>query len=472
MLLHCVVKFRSLNMSDSPVNCAGCSKELKFNSILKHLSHKTSCKAKYSDADLKELTEKCKKLSEVKKSSWKKKDYANKKEEFSNKNSLYRKKLSMVACRGELQRKYNYFNETRGELIRNLPLNDSSGSKSKINEKSIEEMMQSKFDELMELIRFNLKNFETHDEAELLNRIRKEWRKLEDEIDEILNQSPSIQNATKEQPSSSQKADQISNKVMCKSCEKSFEENGIFKHVSNMPSCKKMYELNGELEVLKANALKRKKKRDHEYYMNERENRAQEYQNRKKEYEFFKKFELFEKKQEDFESSYQRSLERAKRLFVLWRGEDWKGMEGERCRKEIERLRKSGNAEVIDDMVQIEKLIDNKINELEKCLEEVAIEVKEITGNWVFDEAEKWQKDWLEDCRVKQSMFQCVEHHIEEEIESLYVTAVQLLKDSATKIGQEIEPDRKDHELYKPMRWKRSYYLNGHFFVPRNVILK
>ena len=186
----------------------------------------------------------------------------------------------------------------------------------------------------------------------------------------------------------------------------------------------------------------------------------------------FKKFELFEKKQEEFESSYERYVERAKHIFVLWKGEDWKDMEGERCRNEIERLRKIGNAEVKEDMSQIEKMIDDKIKELEECLEEVANEVKEITCNWEFDEAEKWQKVWLLDCKVKGVMFQCVEHHIEEEIETLYVTAVQQLKDSAAKIGQEIEPHRKDPELYKPMRWKRSYYLNGHFFVPRNVILK
>ena len=181
---------------------------------------------------------------------------------------------------------------------------------------------------------------------------------------------------------------------------------------------------------------------------------------------------FLKKKKEDFAESYEGYLNRAKRLFVLWKGEDWKGMEGERCRKEIERLRKIGNAEVMEDMSQIENMISDKIEELENCLEEVATEVKEITGNWEFDEAEKWQKIWLEDCRVKAAMFECVKHHIEEEIECLYVTAIQHLKDSAAKIGQEIEPHKKDHELYKPKRWKRSYYLNDHYLVPRNVILK
>ena len=442
-------------MSDNQINCIGCDKPLKSNSILKHLSHKDSCKTKYSDSEINNLIAKSKEAYKINKKSWKKKDYENNKEKYAKSNAIYRKKASIKSYGEELQEKFDFFHKRRMELIENV---SDSNSKSKSQMKSIEERAKSKFDELMEHVRFALKNFETCNESELLQKIRSEWSELMKEMNEMIDKFTP-------RPS---KGEQF----RCSSCDKSLEKNGILPHLSKMPSCKDSYEKSGELEVLKSNAKKRKKERDHQYYLNEREIRAQNYQESKKEYEAFKKFEFFEKKKEDFAESYEGYLNRAKRLFVLWKGEDWKGMEGERCRKEIERLRKIGNAEVMEDMSQIENMISDKIEELENCLEEVATEVKEITGNWEFDEAEKWQKIWLEDCRVKAAMFECVKHHIEEEIECLYVTAIQHLKDSAAKIGQEIEPHKKDHELYKPKRWKRSYYLNDHYLVPRNVILK
>ena len=112
------------------------------------------------------------------------------------------------------------------------------------------------------------------------------------------------------------------------------------------------------------------------------------------------------------------------------------------------------------------------LTELENCLEEVGEEVKEMIGHWEFDEAGNWRKIEKEDDNVKSAMFESVEHHIEEEMESMYVTVLQNLKDSAAKIGKEIKKIRSDDDLSKPMRLKRSFYLGSHFWVPRNVILK
>ena len=43
-------------MSDNQIDCLGCNKKFKSSSILKHLSHKPFCKAKYSEAQINEIT--------------------------------------------------------------------------------------------------------------------------------------------------------------------------------------------------------------------------------------------------------------------------------------------------------------------------------------------------------------------------------------------------------------------------------
>ena len=65
-----------------------------------------------------------------------------------------------------------------------------------------------------------------------------------------------------------------------------------------------------------------------------------------------------------------------------------------------------------------------------------------------------------------------MKHYIEEEIESLYVTVLQNLKDLAKKAGQEFKKHDYDDQYYEPMRLKCGWFLNGWYWVPRNLILK
>ena len=54
-------------MSEDQIACLGCKKELKVNTILKHLSHKDNCKLKYSELEMQEIIDKAKKSSKNKK---------------------------------------------------------------------------------------------------------------------------------------------------------------------------------------------------------------------------------------------------------------------------------------------------------------------------------------------------------------------------------------------------------------------
>ena len=288
---------------------------------------------------------------------------------------------------------------------------------------------------------------------------------METEVDKILKKLTPPKVETNSQPKENSK----SQKIKCNSCNKMFEENGILKHIANVSSCKAYYEQNGELDILKSNAAERRRHKKHQIYLNEKEVRAEQYQIQKKEFEAFEKYEFFEKRRAELESSFNRQLDNAKHLFRNWRGIACRGA---RRRKEIEKLRQSKDFEVLEDMVKIETFIDTKIAELENCLEEVAEEVKGMIGHWVFDEAGKWMKSRKDDDNYRFAIFESVEHHIEEEMESMYVIVLQNLKDSAAKIRKEIQKHKYEDELSKPMRLKNSFYLGSHFWVPRNVVLK
>ena len=122
-------------------------------------------------------------------------------------------------------------------------------------------------------------------------------------------------------------------------------------------------------------------------------------------------------------------------------------------------------------MKKLEKFIHEKINELEKCLEEVDEEVKNVTGHWVFDENGSWEKVRKQDFDFCSSMFTNVHHHIDEEMESLYTNVLQVLKDTCEIHGLEFKLRESDERLYEPTR---SKYIckGGWIIIPRSVILK
>ena len=72
-------------------------------------------------------------------------------------------------------------------------------------------------------------------------------------------------------------------------------------------------------------------------------------------------------------------------------------------------------------------------------------------------------------CQIKQ--------YVEQEMEDLYVSVVQILKDTGIKLNDEIEPDLsfgvfdRDINLKKPY-WIRYTKQGGWVRTPRNVILK
>ena len=69
-------------------------------------------------------------------------------------------------------------------------------------------------------------------------------------------------------------------------------------------------------------------------------------------------------------------------------------------------------------------------------------------------------------------MFCNVSHYIEEEMESLYVTVLQKLKDTADKVGQTIAPEWSDTELYQPYRLKMIDMDINPIKIRRNIVLK
>ena len=150
----------------------------------------------------------------------------------------------------------------------------------------------------------------------------------------------------------------------------------------------------------------------------------------------------------------------------------WKGIasRGERCRNEIQKLKDFRHEDIDVTMERLEKLIHKKIEELESCLEEVDEEVINVTGHWEFDESGSWKKVRTMDFDFCSSMFINVHHHIEEEMESLYVNVLQILKDTCKSHGIKFEVRESDEMLYKPTRSKNLG--NGWHTIPRNVILK
>ena len=149
-------------MSDNQIDCFVCNKKLKSSSILKHLAHKQSCKAKYSEAQINEITNQSKKLSKMKEKAWKKNDYEQNKTKYIQKNSLYRKKESIKSCGEMLQRKFDDFHKTRGKLIENISNNNSSsGILEQVG--AIHQMVKVKHEYLKEHVEFAMKNYETHD---------------------------------------------------------------------------------------------------------------------------------------------------------------------------------------------------------------------------------------------------------------------------------------------------------------------
>ena len=106
-------------------------------------------------------------------------------------------------------------------------------------------------------------------------------------------------------------------------------------------------------------------------------------------------------------------------------------------------------------MKEIEKLIKDKISELENCLKDVANEVRGAVCHWEYDdrkyEESNWSKERLADSNFQSSHFYSVNCHIKEEMKSLYMKVRQNLKDSANKIGQRIEYFENDYYDLLPL---------------------
>ena len=437
-------------MPSKSVVCSGCQKPLTRNTILKHLAHKKSCKENYSASEFKNLLKDCKQSSDEKKKSWKKVHYQNNKEDYAKKRANQSKKDKIKECKNYLVVDHKNFQETFGTQMDDLVnLNPSK----KIEISKIKEMVSSKFNFLNQTISEALLSFETTNASNLHDQIHNEWKAFEETVSKMIFKISPGNNESKEiQTTPSTEANGM---AKCHKCQKELEPNCILKHISKSKDCLEYYQNTEELELLRTKAKKRETLRMKE-----------KYQKQKMELEWFEKYEASERKKEELKVIQKNFKGKSEPWLNSWRGTNGRG---ERCRKEIQKLKDLKDTEIYEEMRKLETYIKEKVKELENDLDEVVEEVKCSTGHWEFDEG---NKSFHEDVRFSSEMFCNVSHYIEEEMESLYVTVLQKLKDTADKVGQTIEPEWSDAELYQPHRLKRIDMDINPIKIRRNIVLK
>ena len=447
-------------MSEIKIYCKGCKKPLKTNTILKHLSHKSECKKKYSHIQIKDLENESKKAFNLKRKAWKRADYRRHKSKYSMENADQYKKRSIKYCGKIIQNQYDSF------LKRLAKINHDELIKAQLQD--VEEMMKAKYVNIMKEVDFalekcDIKHLELHD---------KEWSKLCKQAWTLVNIFTPKVDTPNPQPISSISA---SEKIECKSCHKKFQETSILKHITKSLKCCEDYSNTKELGMLQKKSSNREIQRLQKRYQDEKESRKAEHRSKRNDF-------LLQKKIEEFEMLYEGllnvnvlgSLKPIIRILNEWDSDE--SRRGRRIRKEISKFKAKGITEITQSMVQTESMITDKQNNLAVEIEEALEEVEESIGHFEFDEySDKWRKEMDQDRDFANNMLLNCRYYVEQEMEDLYVTVVQILKDTGIKLNDEIEPD--NHSL-----WDTDDHLKKPFWlgqrgkcwthIPRNVILK
>ena len=450
-------------------NCIGCNKELTSKTILKHLSHKPFCKEKYSQTEINDIKQNSKSSAKLMEKAWKKADYSKNKAKYSEKRAKQYKKTKLESIYELFQRHHDNFHESRGKAIKEIA---SKNTDKEAQDKllNIEEMVTITQRKIKENIDTTAKNFEITDYQKLFNEVCDEWISLKKNVDEMLVPFGVTFKCSFQEFLSRLKADTAHIEWMkCNSCKKTMPESSFLKHLAKLKNCKMKYEGSAELQSFKDKAAAKEKKRLNERYQNEKESRAKEYQDEKDNFEKQKRYDKYINAYEAIIPACDRETSNAMTLLEEWPTE--KSHRGERCRREIQKFKAKGILEISQLMIDTEEMIDKKISELKMEVQEVATEVKDLVGHWGYDGTNKWKDAFHSDYDLIRNMLdQGVRYHVEQEMEDLYVSIIQILKDTGIKLGDEIQPIFSDIDLKHKFWYTRRG--NGWEGIPRNVILK
>ena len=421
------------------IYCKGCEKKLTPSTILKHLSHRPDCMQKYSELEFGELKAESLRAFKLKKKIWKQKN----KEAHTKTNAKQYKRTKLKFYADYLKNTQNAYFVGESEIMKDFDL-DTESRQHLID---IKENMENKFKELQVKIELLLRNTTISDDQ--LKQIPNEW-------DPIIHRGHSFLNEIRKKFDSSFEVLPSKVKVMCKSCSKPFLENTIMKHLANNGQCKDYYEKSNELKFLKERAVKKEKER-----------LCKRYQNDKEKAKIQGDYEQFLRSKNDLDKKPEQRFNEANFAIRCLKN----GYEGYRCRKEIEKFRKSQNHEVLEAMTKTETLISSTIQELELSLNEVLDEVSNVIGHFEFDNAGLWRQKCRVDLDFCNDMFKNVSYHINDVFDTTYITALQTFYDHAENEGIELEkPLLGDSGFCRPYRY--DTITPGWNKIPRTVVLK
>ena len=461
-------------MSDTKIRCKGCSKELKSNTVLKHLSQKPICKDKYSQLEFNDLIENSRKRSRLKEKAWKEANYQNNKEEISKlkkekydpqkrseKHKIEYNRAQIKRLGQVIQNQYQRFLELRStimnDIISGAPSQEVKDQIKKVheilNERKI--MAEKRVEEALQDSQTIMTKYDYH--IQLFQEWNTTWGETRHKADEIL------KNIAPEKYPNPKPKDE--HKIECKSCHEKFEENSILKHLAKVTECKNKYEEINDLQELQEKALKRVQERSKRRYQDEKEMRSEQYREERK---VILKMRREEANLRQFKESKDHLKKRNLQYFeYMWLIKSWKSSNkssrGAQCRREIYLLKQSKNPEVKEAMLKIENDIEAKISELEACYMEVAKEVEETICHYECDEAGIWRKQVPLERHFIYKMFESAHYHIDDEIENLYWRVLQTLKENSKKEGRELG------DLYMPYKLKIESLI-GVGFTPKKYV--
>ena len=411
-----------MSESTSEIFCQSCKKPFCNNTILKHLSHKRNCKEKYSSTDLKTLLENSKKISKAKEKVWKK--------TFNTGRFQLKSLISII------ENKENSFHNSRKERIDEIKSNGLT-NEAKRKLELIEEMVTTKSKELLSQVNVAIKNFENHKHSQLFDIIINEWKKLDSKADEILtNLDPKPENSMNPEQANLYISFE---EIKCKSCNETFKNIAILKHLGKKKSCKMKY-ADFEIENLRVKARVREKARLKNRYQNEKDFREKVFKEERQEIEYKQSKRYFKGYREElFKSLKARG---ARKVIEAWK--DTNCGRGERCRSEIRNFKSKDIEYVTKQMTSLDNKIEQKLKELKSEILEVEEEVERVVGHWDFQDflhrnelfCVEWRRDW----DFVRNMFANLKCYVKQEMEDLYVLVVNELKDLGIKLREEIKP--------------------------------
>ena len=428
-------------MADSKdIQCLGCMKSLKQNTILKHLSHKFHCKEKYSETEIEDFIKASKESSKKKEQAWKKADYQKNKEHTSQKRSYAYKKSKLRRFANFLNVNCNGYVSRKEEIFNNFEL--SQEFKSELDLAC--DVLVNRFKELNKQIDQSLSDFDPSDVENKINRMSAEWNELVLQTENVFKRDELVANQMSEAQSKSEVKDDID----CKACHKTFRQNTILRHLVKHQICEGQYD-QLELENLKANTILREKQR----YEREKDNISQrKKEQRKSSREFERKYNInaqikkFHKSKIDLDVSLKSSLTILPDLnwwkpcnlemdtpnVCIYYVKPQIGIRGSRCLKLMQDYKKA-NAEAREVAAIIESAIHSKIYELENEIEEVKNEVTEVIGCYEFDIEGLWEQEFLNDRQFCWDMFLNLQSHVFAELESLYIFCLSTIYQNAKR---------------------------------------